>query len=1013
MVTVGGQVSNGVTFTLSNAGTVAGVITRASDGSAVSGVTVEALQSGSIKGSATSAADGSYSLTNLAAGTYDVSAFPPSGYFNVTKSGTLVAATKTATVNFSLGAPQISSVSPSSGPIGSTVTLSGSGFGSSQGVSTITFNRTPATPTSWSDTTVSTPVPAGATTGPVVVTAAGVASNSVTFTPGIGSASGTVTQTQGGTSVSGALVALLQANSVKASATTQSDGTYSLSSLNPGTYDFRFSSNGLGTVITAGQLVSAGSGTTVNASLPGTGTISGQVTKADGITAIQGATVTVLQGATSAATATSDASGNYSMASLSAGSYSAQASAAGYTTQSQNGLSVSTGNTTTANFSMPGQSVISYAYDSLGRLVGVSDSRTSAAIYAYDAVGNLLSISTNPSSQVSIMGFVPTSGPVGTTVTISGTAFSTTPSQNAVQINGTSATVASASATQLVVTVPSGATTGTISITSPAGTATSTSAFTVGANTAPTVTGFNPTIGTAGTAVTITGTNFDPTPSNNSLKFNVAYAPPTSATSTTIGTNVPSLSVSSGHLSVGTSSGQTTTSNYFFIPPAPYQVSNVAFTGQVSIPSTTTVPVNSTSQIGLLVFDGVQGQRVSMVVSGNYSGGCGGVAQYFNVSILNPNGSALYPSGGFCGGAFTNTLTLGATGTYTVLVGSAGPIGSVTVTLNAVPSDFTGTIVPGGPSVIVPLSTSGQNASLSFSGTQNQRVSLGMSASYTGGCGGIAGVFTVSVIKPDGGTLTSAAGCGVYIDAITLPITGVYRILTVPPSSGLTSNLTFTLYNVIDFQGTITAGGPSVPVPLMIPGQNGRLTFTGTQGQRVSLWGSVNTPFCGGISGSFGLSLLNPDGSTLIPVYSSCFLFFFDATTLGANGTYTIFADPGNSLTGTFTLNLYNVVDATGSVTVNGSTLPVMTNTIGQNASITFTGTSGQLATVRLSGNSMGCVTVSLLPIGGGSALTSTNQCGSSFNLTQQTLPTSGTYTIYIDPNGANTGSITVGVTSP
>lgn len=76
----------------------------------------------------------------------------------------------------------ISNISPMSGAVGTSVTISGSGFGSSQGSSTVTFDGVAATPTSWSDTSIVASVPAGANTGPVVVTVGGTASNGVTFT---------------------------------------------------------------------------------------------------------------------------------------------------------------------------------------------------------------------------------------------------------------------------------------------------------------------------------------------------------------------------------------------------------------------------------------------------------------------------------------------------------------------------------------------------------------------------------------------------------------------------------------------------------------------------------------------------------------------------------------------------------------------------------------------------------------------------------------------------------------
>lgn len=49
----------------------------------------------------------------------------------------------------------------------------------------------------------------------------------------------------------------------------------------------------------------------------------------------------------------------------------------------------------------------------------------------------------------------------------------------------------------------------------------------------------------------------------------------------------------------------------------------------------------------------------------------------------------------------------------------------------------------------------------------------------------------------------------------------------------------------------------------------------------------------------------------------------------------------------------------------------------------------------------------------GGSVMTSGGSSGGKFNLPSQTLPTTGTYTLVIDPGGAATGSIHVRVTSP
>ena len=75
--------------------------------------------------------------------------------------------------------PAITSLSPSSGPVGTVTTISGMQFGTAQDM--VSFGGIPATPTAWSDTSITVPVPVGASTGQVVVTVAGVPSNPMMF----------------------------------------------------------------------------------------------------------------------------------------------------------------------------------------------------------------------------------------------------------------------------------------------------------------------------------------------------------------------------------------------------------------------------------------------------------------------------------------------------------------------------------------------------------------------------------------------------------------------------------------------------------------------------------------------------------------------------------------------------------------------------------------------------------------------------------------------------------------
>src|SRR5204863_6304441 len=90
------------------------------------------------------------------------------------------------------------------------------------------------------------------------------------------------------------------------------------------------------------------------------------------------------------------------------------------------------------------------------------------------------------------------SGPVGTSVTISGTNFN---GATAVLFNSVSASFTVSSTTAITATVPAGGTSGPSSVTTPDGTASSAASFTV--INPPTITSFTPGSGPVGTSVTI------------------------------------------------------------------------------------------------------------------------------------------------------------------------------------------------------------------------------------------------------------------------------------------------------------------------------------------------------------------------------------------------------------------------------------------------------------------------------------------------------------------------------
>lgn len=92
---------------------------------------------------------------------------------------------------------------------------------------------------------------------------------------------------------------------------------------------------------------------------------------------------------------------------------------------------------------------------------------------------------------------------------------------------------------------------------------------------APTVSGFSPTSGATGTTVTLTGTNFDNTPGNNTVSFNGMQATVTSATSTSITATVPS-GATSGTISIQTAGGIVTSAGNFSVLPTLFATTGVA-----------------------------------------------------------------------------------------------------------------------------------------------------------------------------------------------------------------------------------------------------------------------------------------------------------------------------------------------------------------------------------------------------------------------------------------------------
>lgn len=418
---------------------------------------------------------------------------------------------------------------------------------------------------------------------------------------------------------------------------------------------------------------------------------------------------------------------------------------------------------------------VRYIYNEFGRLTGVVSGTGESATYRYDAVGNLLAITRGTAGQVSIIEFNPGSAPIGASVLIFGTGFSSTASQNTVTFNGLSAPVSSSTATQIVTSVPAGATTGPISVITPSGSATSATSFTVTAPTTPVISGFSPAIGSPGTAVTVTGSNFDPAPTANHLLFNNTSAMVGSATATTLTTSVPNGG--SGRLSIATPYGRATSAADFYIPPGTHNASDLEVGERMTLNQSKTLSLGASGKYAMILFDAVGRSRVSLKVSGVS-------IDSSTVALYSPENTKKGSSAPFNrSGTFIDVKDLLTTGTYAYLVDPEGTYtGSATLTLYDVPPDLSGTMTIGGSALTVTTTAPGQNARFTFQGSAGQKVKLTMT-------GVTIASSKVSIFSPDGTKLGASPTIGTAGGSMTrtLSQTGPHAIVVDPDQDNIGS----------------------------------------------------------------------------------------------------------------------------------------------------------------------------------------------------------------------------------
>ena len=467
------------------------------------------------------------------------------------------------------------------------------------------------------------------------------------------------------------------------------------------------------------------------------------------------------------------------------------------------------------------------------------------------------------------------------------------------------------------------------------------------------------------------------------------------------------------------------------LPPG-VAAADIEYNGHIAVNGDpVTVKIATPNKNGVLVFDGTAGQRINIGFSGV-------TLTQFYVSVYRPDGgvmprhvsavknyyatmgerarspqtavhtsmagyqfstdAAATISSSEMNGASVDLEELPATGTYTIFIDPLSTYtGSFKITVS---SELSGNIVPHGSAVVANINRTGQKARYTFSGESGQSVSLQLSeVTIRSGY--------VSIVAPDGSLLgkptsfVSGGGVGgAMIPGQVLPASGTYAVL-VESDLSYTGKLKLALYNAPDLTGTIMIDQGTVTPNLTVPGQRARYTFNGTEGQ----W--VNVGLTGVSIPMTTVAILKPDGSkwestTVGPSGGS----LDPLTALPATGTYTIAVEPVSNYTGSMTIALSSPL--TGTIAIDGASVPVNLNKVGQTARYTFNGKEGQWVNLGLTSVSITSSAVTLLTSDGTIlASTAVGTAGGALE-DQHPLPTTGTYTILIDPVGSYTGKMTL-----
>jgi len=634
-----------------------------------------------------------------------------------------------------------------------------------------------------------------------------------------------------------------------------------------------------------------------------------------------------------------------------------------------------------------------YNYDELGRLSQATRSDGSVTIYSYDANGNATHTYRSSAGALGIGRLQPSSGPVGVTVKIYGSGFSTTASANTVQFAGVAAVVSSATGTLLTVTVPVGAATGPVSVTIGGVVRQSPTPFVVRV---PMIRSFTPPVVNTGATVTVDGMDFDLSSQPETITIGSTAATIQSLTNTRATIGVPATAAS-GPISIQTSYGTSTTPTPLIVLPSGITLSSVQQASVMSInqPPQALVTTQSTSY-AVIAFNANAGDFLTADANALSTTPANSTVVY---QLYSPTNS-IVATGSFTSASRSAHLPkLISSGTYLLLLrnNSGGLQASVSISRNV-------ELQSSGVSLAVAASFPAQAKRFTFNGMSGQNFGLALTASTLSPSGGY---IHVQVFKPDNAVLTSSVcystvSPGCQLTVRNLPMVGTYTV-TVTPSSAATLNTNISLSQSVG--GALTPNTP-LSVSLAVPGQNASLTFVATAGQTFAL--NAASIASAPANKTTTVTVYNTSGTQIATTSGNTNNVTANLPNLTA-GTYSVLITSSDAATASMQVTLASGLAAT--LTANGTTVPYATTVKGQLGYFTLSGTAGQnlgLAMTALSFSPSGDYATIQVFRPNGSWLTSINCAPTTVpgcQLSLRNLPTTGAYSMIVTPSTAATMS--------